>query len=120
MKLTTEQLENLMVTAWEGGSNYWMDISSHQEVRIQEFAPDKNLSFAEKMAAYLMDGKSIIIRDAEGPREVLGKLTLEAIEKAFDNPEIKEHVQTFIDVDYDAETTDIIIQYALFNEIVYG
>ena len=119
--LTKEQLEDFMVTVWEGGSNYWMDVSRNSIKAVRAHKDfDKSVSFTEKMAEYLWDGFAIEIVDAEDESEVLGELTLDKIHTAFNNPAVGDLAEKFIDEDFDVETTDCLIQWAIFNEIVYG
>lgn len=132
-KLTKQQLEDFMVTIWKGGSNYWFDITDQQRntINIQWLRnatesgaiskPDFNhqVSFAEKMADVLWQGFAIEVVDSEDNWEILGELTLEKINEAFNAPEMKDRVIEFIEEIGDAETTDVLVQWAIFQEIVY-
>jgi hypothetical protein len=118
--INKEQLEDLMVTVWEGGSDYWMDVREKQMDKIRNYKEfPLHFSFAEKMASYLMDGNPIRVSDCE-TGEYLETLTLEKINQALNSTEISDLVNDFLNEEYDADTTDVIIQYALFNEVVYG
>lgn len=119
MNLSKEQLEDLIVTAWEGGSDYWLEISSRERAKINNAYPENKISFAEKISAYLLDGNSIRIIDTE-TLEHIGDLTLEKINKALSDPRISGHAESFLDGDFDVETTDVILQIAILNGIVYG
>jgi hypothetical protein len=127
--LTLKQLEDFMVTVWEGGSDYWMDLSGSELRRIKKVwneelspSPEANdsTSIAEKIAGYLWAGHSVQIVDAEDPEEILGDLTLAKINLAFNRPEMADQAASFMEEQYDVETTDVLIQYAIFNEIVYS
>jgi hypothetical protein len=120
-KLTQEQLTDFMVTVWEGGSNYWFELSEKEvEMIISSTNGGVFQSFAERLAEALWDGNSITVVDAEDPDEVLGELTLEKINKAMNMAECSDEVECFLDESYDIWTTDNIIQFAMFGEIVYG
>jgi len=127
--LTLKQLEDFMLTVWEGGSDYWMDLSGSELRRIKKVwneelspSPEANdsTSTAEKIAGYLWAGHSVQIADAEDPEEILGDLTLAKINLAFNRPEMADQAASFMEEQYDVETTDVLIQYAIFNEIVYS
>ena len=108
-----------MVTVWEGGSNYWFELSE-KEVEWIRASTTGNQSFAERLAEALWDGNSITVIDADNPYEALGELTLEKINKAMNMAECSDEVECFLDESYDIWTTDNIIQFAMFGEIVYG
>jgi hypothetical protein len=120
VKLTKSQLEDFMVTVWEGGSNYWLDLHPETKsvIRKHKVYPSGS-SFAEIMAEYLCDGLSIQIVDSEDLSETLGEVSLDKINKAFNHPEMKRHADDFLNEQGDAETTDCLIQWAIFNEIIY-
>jgi hypothetical protein len=118
--ITKSQLEDLMASVYEGGSDYWMDIpaSEVRAVLIKYGAPGKLVS--QCFAWYLFDGNELTIVDTADLSETLGTLSLEGINKAMNNPACSAYFESLVTEDYDEETTDIIIQYAIFNEIVYG
>lgn len=116
--LTQQQLEDFIVTVWEGGSDYWMDISVSE---AEKFLTNSKRPFAEELSNYLWGGGSVKISDAEADNyEVIGTLSLEKINMAFNAPEMAKYAEEFFDESFDVETTDCLIQYAIFNEIVYG
>lgn len=118
--LTKQQLEDFMVTVWEGGSNYWMDLHPETKSVIQKHKVyPSGSSLAEKMAEYLWDGHSIEIVDSEDLSDVLGEVSLAKLNEALNHPEMADHAQDFLNEEGDAETTDCLIQWAIFKEIVY-
>lgn len=119
MKLTYELLENIIVTALEGGSNYWATVDHFPEEPAGEPA-------TIKLATALWNDKdfAVAIWDSENPTEKLGTLTLEGIRKALKlaQEDTGYHwviAQLWAD-EWDAETTDVIMQLAVMGEVVYG
>lgn len=116
-----------MVTVWEGGSNYWMDVDSETRSIINlhwmDVRPDslyKSIPFAERMTEYLWNGLTIDVVDAHDSYEILGNLTLDKINMALNHPDMADCSKSFLDGDFDIEITDLLLQWAVFNEIVYG
>lgn len=116
-KITKEQLEDLIVTVYEGGSGYWLGLDDEM---IDRIGRSGNIPFSVKMTEYLWSGNKILISDAEDISTRLGTLHLIGINKAFNDPICEDSVKDFIDEDYDIWTTDVIIQHAIFGEVVYG
>lgn len=116
-KLTPENASDIMVTALEGGINYWCG-----KVKIENI-PDALKNEANVYASEVLgyDDGVLLLYDAEDV-ETSWKLTkqqlIEGIEK-YMNENGYADITDLID-DHDAETADIIIQYALFNELVFA
>lgn len=122
--LTKSQLEDFMVTVWEGGSNHWFGLPNAEKIKIKYAWSKKGIqtenSFAEKITDYLWDGNTLVVVDSEDRTEVIGDLSLERINNAFKNPELRGHANEFFEEQYDADTTDTLLQFAVLNELVYG
>ncbi len=104
-------IDDLMATALEGGINYWCGkVEVIEEPEIEYELSSEVISRGGRLRLY----------DIEDPRE---SWSLD-IDKFING--LKCVMQTeFTSVEdlmntYDAETTDILIQYALFNKIVFG
>ena len=119
--LNKGQLEDFIVTCFEGGSNYWMDITeesfSHAIRSRKPFSG--GVSTAEIISDYLWSGGTIELQDSEDDEE-RWELSQEMIHKAFNNTDIAECCESFILGTYDVWTTDTILQYAVLGEVVYG
>jgi len=127
-----EKVEDILVTAFEGGSNYWLDIAPSEERKVREWykanmpsGAEDTASFAEKAARYIYrNEEGIEIVDSEDAEEVLGNLTYSGMKKAFRNgfrdSNLSEHLQDLREDNWDANTADVIIQFAILGEIVYG
>jgi hypothetical protein len=103
--ITPMTVSDIMITAIEGGCDYWIDGFS---VRGQaRGAYQKPSSF-----------KGDWIVDIETYEDGPATITKAALQKAMhDNP---DRTLQIVDGSYDAETVDVLLQCAAFGEIVYG
>ncbi len=117
-------IADLLVTAFEGGSNYW--IESIKSVRIDS-TKDSIRTYVDGeqypwYASFPLNktGKVIII--AEDDTEAQRVLDRASIEKGLQLMAQKspKHFADFIDKSYDATTGDVFLQLALFREVVFG
>ena len=111
IEIPDQDIIDVLTTALDGGSNYWY------------YLPD--LSMLVKSDEYLEDrifnaciaGKSIPVYDVENDDEILGYINLENIKNA---------IKGFIEVGHswdpamDANDADILFQYIVMGEVVYG
>ena len=138
-----EDMANLLITAWEGGSNYWVDYA--------DYKPPKGMTLKElrKAAWEAAPEKEKDLWKDEGPEgrwplysllpflppSVKWKIEFrpqEEEESVFLTPEnMREAAQKLVEThpsifarikegDYDAGDADVWLQTALFNEVVYG
>ena len=107
-KVNAEQIENIIVDALECQSNYWVGLDNTTKER--DNAPD-DLPASQYATQLILEGNTVRLYDIEDDSEVwdlnLQKL-LAGIGKA---------ISEGLDLDDDA---DAVLQYALFDEIVYG
>jgi len=107
MKLTKQDINDIMVTALEGGINYWClgaMPENPQERKEGEYLSD-----------ILSKGKDIMLMDDFGKEHFL---TLDNFKKGFKMFQKDNQVEDAGDID--ADFADQIIQYAIFGEIIYG
>lgn len=122
VKLTTENIDDIMVAALEGGINYWCgEAEVVEEKRVADWGHEQ----------IARDGV-LILHDAESDDK--WELTLEKFLKGFklwlendggyavcasvDNGSIDQNEIDTCNIDGDA--ADMIVQYALFGELVFG
>lgn len=116
MDFTLDDIENWIVTAFEGGIGYWSRI-----VFLKGTPRDK---YHKRIASILVDGsnnsaKMFGIIDTEGCKRywvTRGKF-LEGLQTM--SAKYCRHWANLL-TDYDAETADVLIQCVIFGEIVYG
>ena len=115
IKVTQQDIDDIMATALEGGINYWCCKAEVVGDYLGEFASEQ-----------ISRGGTLLLVDAEDGRKYTLNLEnfLCGLEKA-----VAEH--WFADYDWhngkeldtcnvDAEVADVIIQLALFNDVIYG
>jgi hypothetical protein len=119
-------LENIFVTALEGGSNYWYFLPSKEVKKIRKEVPKTDepaLSSAMFMAIF-DKGVEVAIHDIEDPEECLGTLSrasiMESLNVLADNENFRSFWELELNEDGDAESSDVIFQYLVMGEIVFG
>lgn len=121
--LTEDDVENMMVGAYEGGSSYWAYISDKMIDKIYEATKDvRDEASSIRLLIAVQRGLIVNVRDVEDPSEILGKLTKESWAKA-EQLMIKNHRSHFVDIvgqNDDATTADVFFQLAVMGEVVYG
>jgi hypothetical protein len=118
LEITIEHFESVIVTALEGGSNYWYYLPDQLALDFGDWLKGEPLSI--KIARKLFDDPkySLQINDTENVNDCLGKITQASMLKAFqDNP---QKTLDIIDENYDAWTADILFQYAVMGEVMFG
>lgn len=125
-EITRETLECIFVTAIEGGSNYWYFIPEHSIKKIRAAVPkteDPCLSTALFKAVYDMK-IDIDIHDVEEEDECLGTISMstmgERLQKIANDDNMISYLISEIEENGDAESSDVIFQYIVLGEVIYG
>jgi hypothetical protein len=124
INLTDQQREDLIVTALEGGSNYWYFLSD-AAVSIVEKATwhyKKGTPFSIRFWVAIKNGAVIPIHDAEDEKTKIGEISLASIEKG-EQLLADKHFHYLSDIlteNGDAATGDAWFQYCSLGELVYG
>ena len=115
-EVSAQDMEYLLVAAFEGGINYWCG-----QVEITKYPEDME----EEEQLYASDiigrGGELKLYDVEEPEEtwvLTQEKMLNGISKAMEWGDYGT-VEELMDA-HDADTADVIVQYALFDEIVFG
>lgn len=123
--VSREVIENIVVTALEGGSNYWYYIGEEAIKRINSVAPrTNNSSFSERVIKAVFDYDIIVpihdIEDTDG--EPIGELNVKTFEERLElcASEALWALQEEIDERGDAGSSDVIFQYLVLGDYVYG
>jgi hypothetical protein len=123
-EIKRQVLEDIFVTALEGGSNYWYYLSEEAIKLIRKAVPkseDPYLSTAILKA--IEKGVEVPINDAEDEEEVIGTISLktmkERLQKLADSKN-RDALVSHINENGDGDSADIVLQYLAFGEIVYG
>lgn len=117
-------LEDVFVTAIEGGSNYWYYLSRNAVGLIRKAVPieeESCLSVATFKA--VMKGVEVPIHDAEDIEEQIGLISLETMAERLsqlatgsDSWALWSHIKE----EGDSESADVVFQYLTMGEVVYG
>lgn len=107
---TPELLADLVVTAFEGGSNYWCRTAVSAKPTTGTDLWYASLEF------YADPGWEIIITPGDNP---LNQTTAtEALLMMHDN--YPRHYSDVVTDNMDADTADVFLQCAVFGDVVYG
>ena len=120
-EVTMQQISDILCSALEGGSNYWMEIK--KKVAPRNFNNTKAGEEKFTHIAYPMnDGGYIIIEDIEADEPVQYTLNLNAIRNGLKIMAEKEsrHFNDFITENDDAITADVFLQCCLLGKTIYG
>jgi len=116
--VTADMIENIIVGALEGGSNYWYLLG-------EGIPPSDGTPIAERILNALLNDSDykleiLDLEDEEG--EPLGYLTLEGLLNAFQivSKNYPEHFYNLLTGNDDAETADVFFQCAVMGEVVFG
>jgi len=123
--ISREALDSVFVTALEGGSNYWYLLSEKAVTLVRGAVPkSKNPYFASAMLEAVMDHNiEVPINDAEDEDEVLGVISLttmnDRLQKLAESDDAWA-LDEVLDEEYDATSADVVFQYIVMGEVVFG
>lgn len=112
----TERQQNLLITALEGGSNYWCDLPYQIEKQDSENTMDAIIRI-------LNNGESLKVYDIEDETNLLGEISLENIdrgESAMQEKYPSHFGDSLLDGRWDADTADVWLQSVVMGELVFG
>ncbi|EKS4345207.1 hypothetical protein QB607_003211 [Clostridium botulinum] len=112
--IAEDDICNIIVSSFEGGSNYWMGLNNEGEEWEQKPKDEPLSTWATKL---LLDGKSITLIDIEEDKEHIVNLKdiLKGIQLNNQNRKWASDKEN-----WDATDADCIIQYSIFNDVIYG
>jgi hypothetical protein len=126
IELNREVLEDIFVTAIEGGSNYWYFLSNDAVKRIRQAVPrevDEVLSTAT-FKAVIDHGVAVPINDVENEEDIVGWISIETmqerLQQLYNNKNVRWALEEHISENGDAESADIVFQYLAMGDLVYG
>jgi hypothetical protein len=124
--VTRETLENIFITAIEGGSNYWYYIGDDAVRAVNSVCPRASgMAFSERLFTAVYDYDVAVpihdIEDIDGePIGVINKETFKERLERCANEGGMWALQQEIDEQGDATTSDAVFQYLALNDLVYG
>ena len=117
VRITDEDIDDIMVSALEGGINYWCCRAEAVGLPLGEYASDQ-ISRGGMLRLY--------DREDESAYELTKEKLVKGISMYLENPtqsdvlEVIDH-ELRLDTSYvDADVSDCMVQYALFDDIIYG
>jgi hypothetical protein len=124
--ITREILENIFVTAIEGGSNYWYFINEENHEKMRRAVPvekEKCFSTALFMAVY-DEAFDIDVHDIEDTGEKIGTLSIrtmfERLDDLLKDESYKWALLSEMEEQGDAISSDVVFQYLTMGEVVYA
>jgi len=124
--VTAKRIMDLLITALEGGSNYWCALDGlflPNGTEISDFTEDAltNDYYPTYIQAVTHDDVHIMLYDVED-HETTWKLTREGLAKGLQllSEEYPKHYRDMLAGHDDADTADAFLQLAALEEIVYG
>lgn len=124
IKLNEQHIEDVFVTAIEGGSNYWLDFDLKGINQVKKVCSQDGYKDAFSMQVFyavFRKGLRLPVFDVESDEQI-GVLDVsnfgERLQNCMDN--YPEAVYNIVFENGDANDADIIFQYLCMNEIVYG
>lgn len=124
-EISRKVIEDVFVTALEGGSNYWYFLPEQSVKAIREAVPKSVDPYLRTAIgkAILDFGVEVDISDVEDEEEVLGTISMKTLQERLQKLADSEYnwaLDREINEDGDAETSDIVMQYLALGEIIYG
>jgi hypothetical protein len=120
-EISYDLFEGIMVTALEGGSNYWYMVDlSDTGVPKEKYAGQPPSVKVAKMIWY--DRINLRVMDKEDEDVLLGEVNIATIKTAFEKicSQYPETYLNLIQEKYDADDADVFFQIATMGEITFG
>ena len=124
-KIEAEVLENIFVTALEGGSNYWYYLPRESVFAVRTAVP-RDVEECLSVAIYKAvceEGVDVPIYDAENEEEMLGILSMTTIPERLGELIQSDNRWALTDElneEGDANSSDIVFQYLVMGEAIFG
>lgn len=124
-KISREVLEDVFVTALEGGSNYWYYLS---DKAVDDIRKAVNKAMRPYLAVAMLEAildhdVKVPINDADNEDEVVGVITKSLIEPRLQmlaESDSKWALEAHLRGQGDADSADIVFQYLAMGELIYG
>lgn len=113
-----KDLADLLVGAFEGGSNYWIDHVELKKPDVIEFVYDESHMYPCYTYPFNKGGAVIIFPEDDDGKSY--SLDLESIERGLKTFMETRHYADFIGENTDATTSDVFLQHCLFGKEIYG
>ena len=120
-EISYDLFEGILVTALEGGSNYWYLIDLQDTgIPDDKYKGEPSSIRIAKMIWY--DRINLRVLDKENEDVLLGEVNLVTIKTAFEKV-CSQYPETYLNLikeNYDADDADVFFQIATMGEITFG
>jgi len=126
IELSREVLEDIFVTAIEGGSNYWYYLSYDAIKKIRSAVPKNKEPYISTavLTAILDYNVEVPINDAENEEDIIGYISIktmqERLQSLYNDSDYRWALERHINAEGDADSADVVFQYLAMGEVVYG
>lgn len=126
IELTREVLEDIFVTALEGGSNYWYLIGAEAIKKVRAVIPDRSIPFSQALFSAVYDHEvDVEIHDIEEEEdeEAVGTISMTTMSERLQKCATDDNswaILNEINENGDATSSDVIFQYIALGEVVYA
>jgi hypothetical protein len=125
IELSREVLEDIFVTAIEGGSNYWYFLSKDAVKRIRQVVSREQVPYLSiaTFIAVIDHGVAVPINDVENEEDIVGWISIETMQQRLQdlyNSENRWAIERHINEEGDADSADVVFQYMTMGEAIYG
>jgi len=125
IELNREVLEDIFVTAIEGGSNYWYFLSKDAVKRIRQVVSREQVPYLSiaMFNAVIDHGLAVPINDVENEEDIVGWISIETMQQRLQdlyNSDNRWAIERHINEEGDADSADVVFQYLAMGEVVYG
>ena len=125
IELNREVLEDIFVTAIEGGSNYWYFLSKDAVKRIRQVVSREQVPYLSiaMFNAVIDHGLAVPINDVENEEDIVGWISIETMQQRLQdlyNSDNRWAIERHINEEGDADSADVVFQYIVIGEAVYG
>lgn len=116
-EVSANDIETVIVNSFEGGSNYWLELDTENIDSVWQDKPS-GLPYSTWATMMLLEGKTLHFVDMEDEEEKF-TLNLEKLIKGFKLNAKERPFDSDLE-NGDATTSDCILQYGMFGEIIFG
>ena len=126
IELTREVLEDIFVTALEGGSNYWYLIGAEAIKKVRVVVPDRSIPFSQALFSAVYDHNiDVEIHDIEEEEDedAVGTISMSTMNERIQKCATDDNswaILNEINENGDATSSDVIFQYIVLGEVVYA
>lgn len=117
VNISENDIETVIVNSFEGGSGYWLGLDTENKESVWGDKP-KGLPYSTWATQMLLEGKTLHFYDVEEESEKF-TLTLDGLINGFKLNAQKRPFDCDLE-NGDATTSDCILQYGIFGQIIYG